>query len=106
MRPHEETWEAIFPYEDPDGGTWEVVIAGTETLRADVVYEHDARLMAQAPAMARLLLSLQWVGTHWDRSGGTACCPSCRANRGRGGVESKHAADCELAAVLRAAGAQ
>lgn len=52
------------------------------------------RLAAQAPAMARLLLKLQWIDV--DRGEG---CPSCGAWKSDG-----HAADCEIAAVLKVAG--
>ena len=55
-------------------------------------------LAAQAPAMARLLLKLQWSGR--DGRDNDAACPEC------GGWESigDHEPDCELVKVLKAAG--
>lgn len=98
MKPHEETW-------DPD----DVV-----NMAAHVAYSPERRrLAAQAPAMARLLLKLQWSGS---APGGDTECPSCHADafvpvfsEGTHGRlvrhdDGTHAADCELAAVLRAAG--
>lgn len=111
-KPLEETWAAIFPYEDPDGGTWEVVLEGTEVLRADVPHESVARLAAAAPEMARLLLEIQWS----SRDEGGSTCPSCYAEayvpparydadgKYLGYTEGTHDPDCALAAVLRKAG--
>jgi len=104
-RPYEETW-----FVEDDGPEVEVHRVGGAVCGLNGPHartEDDvarAKLIAQAPAMARLLLDLEWSGMHWDRAGGTACCPSCGANRGRGGVESEHATSCALATVLRAAG--
>lgn len=52
-----------------------------------------ARLILQAPSMAKLLAASEWKGP--ERT-----CISCGGFGGRGG----HLADCELAAVLDAAG--
>ena len=56
-----------------------------------------AKLAAQAPAMARLLLKHQWVK---DESGdGRRYCPACPMDEEQG-----HYDNCEILAVLRAAG--
>ncbi len=52
-------------------------------------------------AMVRLMLSVEWSGMRWDRSGGVVCCPVCTAARG---AAARHADGCDLVAVLRAAG--
>ena len=57
-------------------------------------------LICQAPAMARLLLSLEWSGTSGGMEEAT-CCPACLA---RPDLGEAHNADCELVTVLRAAG--
>jgi hypothetical protein len=79
-----------------------------------------ARLCAQAPAMARMLIDIEWGGTVIGCGAeGKDCCPSCGALgpiddpkesahytgyfKGSG-APGEHFADCELAAVLRAAG--
>ena len=67
---------------------------GYWTGRKDVVEQYGGHAVAaQAPAMARLLLAMQWA------DGERVACPSCGAWERDG-----HTADCELAAVLRAAG--
>jgi hypothetical protein len=58
--------------------------------------EARARLAAQAPAMARLLLEMEW--------GGSCDCPSCHRCQYDDKPEDTHAPDCELVAVLRSAG--
>ena len=57
-----------------------------------------ARLAAQAPAMARLLVRLQWSGR--DGRDNDVACPVC------GGWESigDHEPDCDLVKVLKAVG--
>ena len=101
MKPHEETWEW-------DEGAGSVRLA---TDRLDVLpggahgaCDWDparARLAAQAPAMARLLCTM----SNKDGDGACVCChevscddPSCND------FPASHAPDCELVAVLRAAG--
>ena len=56
--------------------------------------EARAVLAAQAPAMARLLLSMQW--------GANEMCPQCGGRHPEEG--DGHAKSCALVAVLRAAG--
>lgn len=92
-KPHEETWTAK-PENDADDPVW-MVVAPDSTVMADTIEEPAAKLIAQAPAMARLLLKLQWV--EWEHC---SICPSCSgAAEGYG-----HKPDCELVSVLRAAG--
>lgn len=104
MKPHEETWEA----------RGEDVWCPTQRLTvAREMVEEDAKLVAQAPAMARLLLSLGAMTLRDDagQTVGYACC-WCEAetrttdpmtpDEARDCVEHLH--DCRLVAVLRAAG--
>lgn len=58
-----------------------------------------ARLAAQAPAMARMLLEHQWVSQEGDRGYLAPACPQCEEYQSNG-----HRSDCALVAVLRAAG--
>jgi hypothetical protein len=116
---HEETWEycAILEnHEDADVFSGFVTTTRGEQkglVLASVVYSDEGPLMAQAPAMARLLLDLEWSGRY--ASGclgeGVSCCPSCdaiapeqRSLPESYGAPGQHADDCELATVLRAAG--
>lgn len=101
-KPFEETWRAI-------GGTLEGALVppheGGFPTFAEVGGEPDnpygrARLAAQAPAMARLLLEIQWAPSESLPEGVRHFCPACAQRR-----EEGHAADCELLGVLRAAGA-
>ncbi len=85
-KPHEETWDGSIQW------GW-VLVEGTASLQP--LDGERMRLAAQAPAMARLILDIEWSGA---RHGGEPCCPSCDAMVG------EHAPDCELATVLRAAG--
>ncbi len=100
-KPHEETWRIVYDrleYETEDD-------AG---IVADFVQEHAnamkpieterMRLAAQAPAMARLLLTLEWDGLQYGDS--EPSCPVCQAYT----RDRKHTENCELATVLRAAG--
>jgi hypothetical protein len=91
MKVWEETWEAL------DG--W-VVAQARDTnknvaLAADrrIGYEADAKLMAAAPDMARVLLAVEWGGLTDPCA---HVCPAC----GR----SEHTPDCALDAALRKAG--
>ncbi len=84
-KPHEETWEAW-----PDGDVH--VVRGTTM---NIEAGSRAPLIAQAPAMARLLLKIEWNG---GAQGDSGMCPSCFQ------FPTEHAPDCELATVLRAAG--
>lgn len=86
MKPWEETWTLHHP----------TIHAGRDVV-CEVIHDGDGRgqLAAQAPAMARLLLKLEWI----DVDRGDDGCPSCGMFRGSG-----HAADCEIVEVLRAAG--
>lgn len=101
-KPWEETWA-------PGNG---VLHTGTTRIavfepvdRAEVSVEQKARarLAAQAPAMARLLMALEWGGSGFRDEGNVRrywrACPTCFAHRG-----TPHTADCVLVAVLRAAG--
>lgn len=64
---------------------------GTGNEIARYVDEPRSCLIAQAPAMARLLLEAHDLGNS------LIGCPICRA------VDGPHTTDCELTAVLRAA---
>ncbi len=101
MKPHEETWIANVE--------WPIALVELSEDRDEVVATFDAphsmrdvdraraRLAAQAPAMARLLLEIEWSAP----IGGEPACPSCSAFVNN---DHRHAPDCEIATVLRAAG--
>ncbi len=96
-KPHEETWEYVAHYQHidvPEGGDIGIFV---DDRVLDEGEKARLRLAAQAPAMARLLLSLQHPvrGDVYE----LGCCYFCRASE-----VQKHATDCELATVLRAAG--
>lgn len=132
MKPHEETWTAKLEENAGYDCTTDAYVVRNEhdhrVFDFGSGYEHNDKarsaLAAQAPAMARLLLSLEWAGGHsepYDST--TACCPSCDADAPQtihfpakridaytrteardeviGGV---HAPTCALVATLRAAG--
>lgn len=64
--------------------------------------QEHAKLAAQAPAMARLLLEYEWHQGSADSEMSErryGLCPECWQSRGEG-----HSTKCELAQVLRAAG--
>lgn len=98
-KPHEETWR--FCPSEAHSGFVAFPQGGEMVVKYDPAnYSHDegaarARLAAQAPAMARLLLKVEWVIRE-----GELRCTMCGWLK----VEGEHATDCELAAVLRAAG--
>ncbi len=105
MKPHEETWSAAREeYAGYDCMTDAVVVRTEKGARVcDFTVDNPrARLAAQAPAMARLLLELEWP-TCADYGGYCRICQNDRpypaAKPGDG-----HAPDCALVAVLRAAG--
>lgn len=58
-----------------------------------------AKLAAAAPAMARLLLELEWAGH--DPYADDYACPSCEWPQGR---TKEHHPECAWLAVMRAAG--
>lgn len=61
-----------------------------------------ARLAAQAPAMARLLLAVEWSASVDLGDELEPCCPCCHKMHHNG--SGTHATDCELVTVLRDAG--
>lgn len=112
-KPHEETWGVtehgrVSIAGEPGKGGREI-LCDAYTATPDLA---RARLAAQAPAMARLLLAVEWAGSGEEG----ARCPSCLADAYVPPViydadgkyvsftPGKHDGDCELAAVLRAAG--
>ena len=101
-KPWEETWEYVAHYQHidvPEGGDIGIFV---DDRVLDESEKARLRLAAQAPAMARLLLEIQWGGSCMSYG---SHCPSCHAFLYDGGPdELPHAADCALVAVLRAAG--
>ncbi len=65
----------------------------------------DRLAAAHAPAMARLLLEMEWS---FRDEGGNPCCPCCKGDKPDQGrpwlTDVGHTPDCEIATVLRAAG--
>lgn len=110
MKPHEETWEIVDGTGIRSNGL-RVARFKTEirspsqagrlrNTSPGALVEADyarARLAAQAPAMARLLLKLEWSNA--NAQDGATECPDC----GNGPVEG-HSKTCDLATVLRDAG--
>ena len=108
-RPWEETWRwdekrsmVLSDYEHPtdeDGG----IIVRTDSGCYPPYHGGRRDLLVQAPAMARLLLELQWSGSE---DGFIGSCPSCRRYPSPNDTAPwpLHAPDCELVKVLRAAG--
>lgn len=102
-RPHEETWIAdtdlpvkmVLLSDDLDE-----VVAEVDAAHATPAANRDrTRLIAQAPAMARLLLAGQWSGEDRGQGYTRPVCEHCGHGR-----EEGHDDACELATVLRAAG--
>lgn len=103
MKPYEETWVAdenhpnIVNILDPATGE-EIAELCESAVEEPPVFRlaegGRARLAAQAPAMARLLLAGQWI---CEERGDM--CRHCEKLESEG-----HAPDCELATVLRFAG--
>lgn len=97
MKPHEETWDIVI---QGDGG-FSVFKVGGEN-EDDIGFFHGytpessarAKLAAQAPAMARLLLkaTVKPGGDEWG-------CLGCGTWE-----EGEHTEDCKLLAILRDAG--
>lgn len=87
-KPHEETWDGTVQW------GWVLVEGGGLGGKAPLqpLEGERMRLAAQAPAMARLLLRVHALGN--TLSG----CPICKA------ITGPHTPNCELDAVLRAAG--
>lgn len=120
MKPHEEEWrwdddrKAIVTGVrdiDADADGWRVIVETDSGCYPP--YGAERQLIAQAPAMARMLLALTWSRQAHD--GCHAACPSCRATttvlRFDGYTyqmaeqpNGEHTDDCALVAVLRAAG--
>lgn len=81
----------------------------SQTCGSTVAYgpmnDDDQKLIAAAPAMARLLLSLEWAGAYTTDTGGgdgepmQPTCLTCEKERSHG-----HAPDCRWLAVMQAAG--
>jgi hypothetical protein len=114
VKPHEETWRVV----DEPHNTWAIVgpdsdvpFAATPDRLRSVTGEAPeadrarARLAAQAPAMARLLLDIEALADDWC----TVCLGHLKYDgrdlkEGATVAERNHAPDCRLVAVLRAAG--
>ncbi len=99
-RPHEETWEhhpkstgASRLYSDNHEEEWATVWGDDNRERA--------RLAAQAPAMARLLLEGMTVTAAGPHDNYETCLAGCG---GYGPTAEEHRPDCRLVAVLRTAG--
>jgi hypothetical protein len=91
MKPWEETWKAVgadLEYTPEDPKLFVGLSADEDA--DDPVFHARARLAAQAPAMARLLLDL--AGKH-------ATCPDCGAFE-----ETAHFDGCRFIVVMRDAG--
>ncbi len=99
-KPHEEMWvhtSGAWPYDVSRAVTGEKIADVWATGQEDG--NGTADLIAQAPAMARLLLEMQWSGSP---DGFVSGCPLCDAPWVAG--DGAHLPDCALVAVLRAAG--
>lgn len=102
----EETWEAR------EDGVWDP--EQRVTIAFGPMADDAAKLAAQAPAMARLLMALEVVTIQLDGDffEGCPCCQNVTMldlEPGKPGIPytkhpGKHARDCGLASVLRAAG--
>ena len=68
-------------------------------LVAEYVQPAHGRIIAAAPALARALCRVEWLGSA-DGPG----CPWCLSEQGLSPHLSQHAADCPLDAALTAAG--
>lgn len=98
-KPHEETWKVANGsiVRDRSPATEQGTSLWPQESLADLTCDAaHAALIAQAPAMARLLLKVQWG----DRSLSEPGCHVCFTTERSGA----HADDCEFAAVLRSAG--
>lgn len=105
MKPHEETWEALAFSVECKNSLGQNVAWARFDFDPATIWESEARakLAAQAPAMARLLLELlKGVSGQME----SEWCPVCYAGiPGMGKLERKgHKPDCALVSVLRDAG--
>ncbi len=99
MKPHEQTWEAAYDGAIvlPHDGGGQYVIARVVPLGVPPQEDDNARLIAAAPDLTRVLLAVEWVSTHRYNEG--FWCPTCK-----GAKQIGHDADCALEAALRKAG--
>ena len=89
MKPHEETWvatgEQVGWVDGPDPDHGDLRHAGEFVSPSYDDGVARARLAAQAPAMARVLLAIEWEGrTDYVGDGGYDDCPACVAASRRG----------------------
>jgi hypothetical protein len=95
-RPHEETWTVR--WEEDYGAAYVETSCKDDTICVDDPTR--AALIAAAPAMARMLLRGMEVTAAYDQNYET-CLAGCG---GHGAEATHHADDCDLVALLRAAG--
>ena len=95
MRPYEETWSAKEVVVARDDGKWIARFSPSPGESPDVEAAR-AQLAAQAPAMARLLLEMEWAANLGHNTYG---CALCQRDPSAG-----HDPDCALVAILSAAG--
>jgi hypothetical protein len=98
MKPWEETWDV------EDGAVWTDALDNGASCGHPVFRVGDmgtiprTKLAAAAPDLVRALLVAEWTG----RDGEYCHCPVCGYARSFG----KHAANCQIDAALRKAGAR
>jgi hypothetical protein len=103
MKPWEETWEAqryVIEMAGDAGRKLGEFIDDNDDPGWPSCDRDRAQLAAQAPAMARLLLELQWISQESDEGYLPPQCMVCEAYQ----ESTEHAPDCELMAVLKKAG--
>lgn len=98
MKPHEETWTTETAGA-PSAPVLLIFVVGEDGMKRPFTGDERMKLAAQAPAMARLLLRLEWAAS--DETGDLIC-PSCGSSEHASGA--KHEDNCELAKLLRDAG--
>jgi hypothetical protein len=103
MNPIDETWEArsyVLVVTNREDAPY--IIGRFAQWEPDIDHEEArAKLAAEAPLMARMLRSLEWVGD----GGGTPVCGSCNiAKYGPGLIENEHYPDCAWLALMRRIG--
>jgi hypothetical protein len=121
-KPHEETWmatgEQVGWVDGPVPEFGDLRHAGEFVSPSSDDGEHRAKLAAQAPVMARVLLKVERAGrTNYVGDGGYDCCSCCGGiapgqstmmdavdDLKTGKTVVGHYGDCELANALRAAG--